>query len=564
MIGVGFPCDDNQDCGLTGSIACSLGVCGAQGADCSSNDDSKCLNELRCINDVCSSLGGISDACEDDSDCVSGRCIFGQCSSVSGLNQSCDSNPDCAVGLSCSISQSVCGGTDAICLNNQDSSCIAPLVCVEGLCQTLTLNNDPCAENADCNSSVCLNGLCAASPSGTGGPCDLFDDQDCTFNVDCAELTCGGSGATCVNNNDILCESTLRCIDTMCLSPSPVHGPCDGDDSDCSASLVCIRDKCENKSPVGGTCDANDNSDCVLANCNNQGVCGGVGSDCSLDSSCSTSLVCVIDECSSLRLNGQGCGENADCVNVCVGGTCQAASETGEPCDEEADCSGNLSCGADFVCGGNQAACPGNDDELCDTPGVICLPGDLCGEPLLNESPCNDNNDCVHTCVSAKCTSVSNLGQGCDIGDNSDCLQDVSCSPHGICGGPGAVCSNNDDSACLSGTVCVLGFCNSPQPVASACGDNADCLNTCIGGECQLPHAVGGPCDPNDASDCQGEIDCGDASQAVCGGSGAACDGTNTNCLELGNLVCIEGVCHGMGVRSQMNSTANQVVSCRP
>ena len=538
-MGVGYPCDDHQDCDLDGSIECITGVCGASGATCFDNDDSKCLSELRCISNTCLPIRILGNTCDDDTDCVSGACIAEVCSFISGVGEPCDSAADCNGILSCSH-DGTCGGANASCAFNNDILCYPPLACIEGMCKSLKADGASCVENDDCESTACIHTECAR-PSNAGEPCDLNESEDCISDVECIGVLCGGLGGSCINNNDSFCASNLRCIEGFCQAPSASNGSCDGDDSDCTASLVCIGLKCGDPSLAGGACDPGQNGDCNFGNCNDQGMCGGSGSNCGQDASCAVPLVCVVDQCSALRLDGQSCGENADCVNICVNSTCRAASEVGEPCDEHADCGGNVSCGDNFVCGGNQAACPGNDNGLCDAPAVVCLPSLTCGEPQPS-GPCVDNDDCVNTCISGSCVDFSGAGEQCDVGDATDCESNIECSAIGICGSTGASCMNNNDSLCEIGLVCTSGTCNLPLVNGQPCAENSDCEQTCIGGNCSADAALGNMCDADDASDCSMENDCGDQSNPVCGGSGAACG--PGDCIAP--LVCLNSKCRGL------------------
>ena len=555
ILGLGWPCDDPDDCGSAGTIDCSSGLCGGAGAACAPNDDAVCLQGMVCISDVCTQKGVLAGSCEDDSDCASGRCITGICSNSADIGDVCDSDIDCGGLLACSSQSSTCGGFEAECVNNRDDLCAPPLVCLEDECGSLISNGNSCAENKDCVSSACIGGVCS-NPNGVDSPCDPFDSQDCNSPIECSETTCGGSGATCVDDNDSLCGSGLKCIDGNCRSPSALNGPCDAANSDCASPLVCIYDKCVNPSAVSGPCDPSDgNSDCQdpLA-CAPQGICGGAGSDCGQDNDalCAANLVCVLDVCALPVGNGGSCAENDDCVNVCVGGTCRPVGNAGDDCDQMDDCGSGTSCSGG-VCGGPNADCASNNDQLC-APSLVCLPGDLCGVPLLDTAVCDENSDCDSrlTCLKGQCSDLSLLDSDCDVGDNADCEDDsVNCSPSGQCGGEGAVCSGNDDAYCGSDLACVQGECKPLQGNGGSCGENLDCItdSTCINGLCSDPASPGEPCDAGDAADCSGSSSCGDASQPICGGSGSSCAGGGSDSADdalcVGGLVCVNLVCHG-------------------
>ena len=222
-------CDlgDASDC--TSILDCgSNGICGGPGSVCTSNDNQLCSGNLLCIESSCLPPGELDASCGENNDCDGSlTCVAGLCGPLAPLNGVCDDGSDCSVeNVSCSVSTQRCGGTGAVCINNDDNLCADSLLCVSGVCRTLASRFQACEENADCVSDVCINSVCSL-PAPVGGNCD--ETADCAQSgVSCSsqEHVCGGQGASCSNNKDSFCESPLKCVVGSCNQPLSSGSQC--------------------------------------------------------------------------------------------------------------------------------------------------------------------------------------------------------------------------------------------------------------------------------------------------------------------------------------------------
>ena len=432
--------------------------------DCAINDSGRCRSDLVCneyLSDTCQSPSAVSGACGESDDCAgSVECgtdnVCGGTNAACTLNNDslcdpllvcnsntgtclppqvtsgpCDENADCTAGVECGTNN-VCGGTDAACPGNNDNLCDPAIVCNSntGTCLAPQMPSGPCDETSDCVASVecgtdnlCggTDALCSGNddnlcdpslvcnsntgtclaPQMTSGPCD--ETPDCVASVECgSDNVCGGTDALCLVNDDNLCNAPLVCNSNTgtCLVPQLTSGPCD-ENADCAGSVECGSDN----------------------------VCGGMNAACTLndDNLCDLSLVCNSNT-----------------------GTCLAPQMASGPCDENADCTAGIECGTDYVCGGTDASCPANNDNLCD-PSLVC-------------------NSNIGTCLDLQLT-----GGPCD--ETADCAGSVECGTDNACGGMNAACTGNNDSLCDPSLVCNsnTGTCAAPQETSGPCDESADC-----------------------------------------------------------------------------------------
>ncbi|MFT7582052.1 MAG: hypothetical protein ACI9MR_003733, partial [Myxococcota bacterium] len=117
-------------------------------------------------------------------------------------------------------------------------------------------------------------------------------------------------------------------------------------------------------------------------------------------------------------------------------------------------------------------------------------------------SPCEDGASCTTDGDAYQCGCAPGF-----VGDGVTCdACDASCA---TCTGTAATeCASCGDGRTLSGGACLLDD-------AQTCAENAECLNTCIGGTCTAHGATGQACDPRDSDDC-GNTTCVNAVCTVC------------------------------------------------
>lgn len=451
---------------------------------------------------------------------------------------------------------------DGDCTTNAD--CTAPEVCVydsatgEGTCGDPPGDGetgDMCTTGADCQSGLCINGLCADPCAGeqdcpAGYTCQSTDvDLDgggsatidvcvpettpCNANNDCSDpdicvvdrsgddvvLECGGAvgggmlGDDCTDDAD--CASNL-CLGGTCTEPCETANDCSDDGYLCETETVMTGG--------GGTADVTVCNPQPADTCISDGDCGG-GDRCIANKTATDIEFRCGQPNAGGGETGDSCTDDADCAqNLCVDGVCQG------PCAEVGDCS----TGDDFDCEvatvdlGN-----GNDDSA-----QICVP------PVV----CDEDDDCPAA-----------QNEICYVRETTDALDELCRDPNVGGGSLGQVCSDPLE--------CANNFCLPTRfrdVCAVPCVDDTDCSRA--GYECQT-HTVdldgGGTadidlcvpetptaCTSND--DCGTNLDCaiivneaGDALESVCvpttGGdaTGVMC----TDDTDCASLVCLNGFC---------------------
>ncbi|MFH1530531.1 MAG: hypothetical protein ABIK09_07340 [Pseudomonadota bacterium] len=396
---------------------------------------------------------------------------------------------------------------------------------------------DPCDENADCISSLCVTHMgdqvctqeCVEEcPDGwtcqqvNVGPDVMFacvsnfpflcmpchQDLDCTATwggqsvcVDYGEVGrfCGGTcadatpcpkGFACQQSSGTGGGASLQCVPeagecacsktSMKLGLSTTCSVVNGDGA-CEGLRVCTDDgltDCDADTPAVEVCDGVDN-DC-------DGVVDGVsvcddGNPCTSDS-CGGEGGCVHES-----LEGLNCDDGTACTigDFCQGGICTGAAVS---CDDGNPCTDDL-CDTDGGCEN-----PPNTD-LCDD-GEPCTVGDHCvnaaclGTPV----PCNCATDA--DCEILEDGDVCNGILSCDTGEvpfkcKVNPATVVTCPPPaGLdaycqtaqCDSKTGACSNGptnegmactDDDACTLGDLCAAGFCTAQASLN--CDDDDIC-----------------------------------------------------------------------------------------
>ncbi len=454
------------------------GVCANQGDNCVISSDCCTANcdkaTLKCAAPItkCKAPGA---SCLSGLDCCTGSCPGGTCSSLACVQDKgvCAANTDCCSG-SCAPNAMGGGGT------------CAPLPTAGG-CKTI---NNSCNTSADCCSSFCNNGSCAA-PS-----------------------YCGQIGDTCGTPNDCcggICTIVGGAALGLCNAPTkpPATPNCTIDGQLC-----------------GGAYDGG-----ALPTCG--GVC------CSKSCKPFTTGFLICQPASGCKPTGEVCMADGDCcgsANLPFGGTTNVV------------CSGATATTPGRCANGNTCSPPGNVCKLnttsCSTSAVCCgikpngNPGglDTSTHPLI----CQQDNLGIPRCLATSTLDCTATDAGSLAGTlcatSADCCGDP-CVSNGagqlVCSGSacidnGGVCSNTAD--CCAGLPCTMdpgstkGLCGGilladggilpPPPDAGSGGTDAGadggsgaicsrygqvCFNTpdcctingaqipCTGGRCLLP-----------------------------------------------------------------------------
>ena len=250
----------------------------------------------------------------------------------------------------------------------------------------LGLPGDPCNDERDCVTEICVADLCRAGASGD--PCN--DDGDCAG----ATPLCGPGETGCqsgIEGQD--CDSPSDCAEgaPICASTNVCQGgtqgdPCN-DDGDCWDE-ICVGELC--RAGIGGD-PCIDDDDCVPP-----------------------TPYCVDDD---------GAGPNAP--------ECQSGVE-GEPCVDKDDCAPAARlCSSFNICQDGTSGDGCGEDGDCAAPSALCGPDAIC-QAGLSTDPCDDERDCSTTaphCWEETCHRGYPVGVACRY--ESEC-ESGHCS-NGIC-----------------------------------------------------------------------------------------------------------------------------------
>ena len=508
-------------------VACKRDNRKPEGTPC--NDGNPATFDDRCRNGVCTG----SDKCAGVS-CVSqGRCREdGMCEPSTGLCTHSYS-PD---GMRCN---------DTNPFTVQDS-------CRAGVCRGVR----PCTttvcvpEDPRCSVSTCVNGKCGEEWKYDGTPCS--DNDPSTFDDQCLKGKCVGVDRC----KDVKCQP-----DNTNSAPCYSQGVCNPQDGLCSYAQLSDETKCE----TDGQCE---NGVCVHSVTCGSTACPKNGA-CTLYA-CSKSGACEVTN----KPDGQPCNDMVAAtvrdvcragvcqgVNLCEGITCAAASgcrlagacepSTGKCVHEKRPettlCDdGNPQSHSDACAGGQCVGITPCGGQICRPTSNVCrqviCENDACREIMLNDIPCDDNDEqtvndrCyVGTCVGPNlcagvtckprsvchlagqcnpanglCTNpIAHFAAPCDDGDASTEGQDTCangvCSGTRLCNLPGSL----EQVACYSPDACTIAGCNvtgctyQRRPTGTSCddGDEATTDDVCVDGTCKgINKCAGKVC--NAASEC--------------------------------------------------------------
>ncbi len=270
-----------------------------------------------------------------------------------------------------------------------------------------------------------------------------------------------------------------------------------------------------------------------------------------------------------------GLSQTGPCFGVCA----NFDASDGDPCtvDTCEDVDGTATavhtpedCG-DQVCNPDDGECVDCVvDADCAEGFCSELGGNICVE-CLNDTHCDDDNDCTDdACDTAQCTHTnvangtacadennectddacddgvcehSNVADGAACDDGSDCTENDACTA-GVCGGSDIAdcCESNDDCDTAAGETCntTTNECETPTPDCTAanastvCDDDDVCTDdTCVDGSCVNTNNTAG-CD--DSNFCTSGDVCANgacAGTAVTCPAGQACNPLNGNCAAI-------------------------------
>jgi hypothetical protein len=457
---------------------------------------------------------------------------------------------------------------------------------------------DPCQDNSDCMSGLCVDHL-------GGRVCSQFCQEECPNGFECLQVAAGGSDLVyaCVSPHPRLCRpcsSDQDCAtgegqENRCLS-YPGEGSFCG--SVCGGGKICPQGfTCKDALSVSGTvvqhCVSNSgtcpcsstsvelalSTPCFIENdfghcegvrvCTSDGLtpcdakepkpeeCNGLDDDCDGDAdeqTCNDSNPCTKDGCDAVqgcfheKLETGPCDDGDTCTvgDVCKDGLCQGQSvvcNDGNPCTDDV-CDAQSGCAFPH----NSAPCSDGDSctfgDLCD--GGQCEPGVKIqcddGNPCTADS-CDEKQGCLHSFLSSPCDD----GNPCTTGDK--CME-------GKCL-PAKALECDDDNACTDDWCDPAAGCQHAANNA-ACNDGSLCT---LGDQCAEGQCAGGQaanCDdknPCTTDSCNPLVGC------VHGNSSAVCD-DNDPCTLVDT--CAGGACVGTGAADCNDSNPCTSDFCDP
>lgn len=294
---LGLPCSSAADCT---SDVCADGVCCDR--DCASCEactavlkgqggDGECgaVAADTDPHDACAQDAGFPISCLADGACDGAgfcrsfakpgvACGATSCSSGEVSGTVCDGAGNCLPSMTVRCEPYLCAGDSCASVCSADSECASGAFCLTSACVALKKNGAPCARAGECESALCVDGVC----------CNQACDGQCEH---CAEP---GAAGTC-----IVVGGLPRGGRPPCPLGSGVCGQasCDGTDgSRCAGfpgpAISCASPSCsEGRRTPEGRCD------------------GEGGCDVPDSISCGNSLECAPDEMSCLT----ACGADDDC-----------------------------------------------------------------------------------------------------------------------------------------------------------------------------------------------------------------------------------------------------------
>jgi hypothetical protein len=450
-------------------------------------------------------------------------------------------------------------------------------VCGTGACFL-----DPCKENSDCLSGLCLDHL---GDTICSQPCA----EECPDGFACKQAAYGGPDLAfaCVSGFPRLCRPCKQ--DGDCASPGSEgdrcvkYGPLEGSfcGASCPAAGACPEGyQCKQVQASDGTgvmqcvaasltCPCTQTSvglalstDCVLSSA--EGSCPGVRTCTETGLTACSASTPEAETCNGLDddCDGQVDEDTCDDSNPCTKDGCDAdigcVSQplSGTPCDDGDNCSIGDAC-SEGACLGKAVICQdGNPctDDVCDPVAGCSFPN--------NSLPCSDSDPCTFgdTCQDGACAP----GVLVTCEDYNPCTVD-GCSETSGCthqavdgacddGNPCTLSESCVDGKCVAakpkdcndGNPCTDDWCDPSagckhQPNSAACSDDDPCTSgdTCAAGICQAGTAIA--CD--DSNPCTNDS-CSPLLGCVHAANSTPCDDQDPCTMTD---TCVAGVCAGTG-----------------
>lgn len=509
-----------QNCAQTGSIGkCSAVV--------SADDPGTCSGTASCdASGSCRKKQG--QVCSIGTDCLSGNCADGYCCDTScgasceacnlaGKLGACTPLAVGSTGKSCGLYS--CSGTTGACLASctSDANCAPSAYCnAAGKCVAPQVKGATCTRNRQCDTSVCVDGVCCGS--ACAGVCDV-----------CSAALGASTDGTCT---------------VLAKTASPA---------------ACGPSRCSGVTAACGTTCTTD-GDCSTAGFCNGGVCALVrkqGESCARTAECTSGLTCADGVCCNATCNGacQACSA----LNKQSGdksGECGPAAEGTNP---GAKClkSAVTTCGSSGTCDAAGSCAVYVAGTACGATGTTSCVGDS-----VKGQTCDGLGACILDTAGTPCSPARCVDGAC----KTSCITDTDCATDGYC--TGGVCKKRATAGdkCSLDTQCLSGFCADGTCCNARCDRSCEACDqpgtkgtcTAVTGKPRLGHpacAAGEPGNPCSAAACDG------AERASC----AKKAGAEVTCSAG---TCIDGVeslpttCDGSGTCPAAASRPCQPFAC--
>ncbi|MFA4886993.1 MAG: hypothetical protein WC595_02165 [Candidatus Nanoarchaeia archaeon] len=407
----GRACGPSSPC--VNGVQCTNGICGGVTSPCTT--DAQCAPELGCRgttgNMRCTTLRRGGEACDPAQPqvCPNNRCENPDAFNTNDRSYSCsvERGQRCAQSPVIPTSPSVIGGSLTVapsytCGTYTTLGVTHSLYC--GTDNTCGGGQARCTRNEQCSSNSCVNNRCTTPPEPRA-PCS--EGSSCTGGSlcmlnngrrECPALEDGKGPCTknehCLNN---LCDTTTQ----TCIGKKENGNPCTSN-TECRSNK-CFEGTCQTSTTaatggnVGNSCSTT--RPCLTGIPCADGLCGGRGATCTLDTQCASGT-CVGGSCtapSRTRRPGDSCTTTSFCITGvdCFEGTC---GKVGARCTENNQCNsglcegtaGSKTCRSSRGDGGSSGTCFDINDE--DRDGYTC--NDRCSgtdpEETVNSEGCNE------------------------------------------------------------------------------------------------------------------------------------------------------------------------------
>jgi hypothetical protein len=295
-------------------------------------------------------------------------------------------------------------------------------------------NGQPCAAGGECESTLCVDGVCCASACA----------------ADCESCNQAGRPGTCAP--DPAGTKSKLCA-TQPTSSCGFDGMCDGNGG-CRRypmGVLCKAEVCQGSVYVPsaacdgqGTCVMPPNVDCTPYVCDSTGTAPACRTTCRVGGAdCKAPAVCAADSCGTKpkQPDGAGCVDNADCTSThCVDGVCCASACT-------ASCTSCNQTGKEGMCLPVPAGKADPRKVCTDQGATMCQKNGLCD----GKGACQLYPDTT-VCGAASCNSrFVRPAKHCDGKGACASVADVDCQPY-RCDPMATACfkSCTDNSQCAA------------------------------------------------------------------------------------------------------------------